>query len=114
MRPVTLEVRLERLVEMLVIAGLIYLIGRVLQKLIGDNPKRRRHGKYVFWWMFGGYLCGAALGVCIIDNIRFYEREADGGLAFTGLLLGWVIGMIHGGMALAFWPEKPKEVEFDD
>ena len=47
--------------------------------------------------------------MCVIDNQRYYPNEADAGMAGFGLLIGWVVGMIHGGVALAAWPERPAE-----
>jgi hypothetical protein len=60
-------------------------------------------------WMLSGWLVGAAIGVCIIDNVRYYPNEADTGMAGFGLLVGWVGGMIHGGIVLAVWPENHAE-----
>jgi hypothetical protein len=85
----------------------ILWIGLVLLRAIGkSSPARRRHGKFVLGWMLGGWLVGAAIGVCIIDNQSYYRNEADTGMAGFGLLIGWAVGMIHGGIALAVSPTK--------
>jgi prolipoprotein diacylglyceryltransferase len=108
--PITLLDRLHQAGVLLLFAGLILWIGLALLRSIGkSSPTRHRHGKFVLTWMLGGWLIGAAVGVCIIDNDHYYPNEADAGMAGFGLLLGWVVGMIHGGVALAVSPTKQAE-----
>ena len=106
--PITIADRLQEAGSLLLLAGLVLGVGLALLGAIGrSSPVRRRHGRFVLGWMLAGWLSGGAIGVCMIDNVVYYRGEADAGLAGFGLLLGWVIGMIHGGVALAGWPEKP-------
>ena len=82
-------------------------IGLALLRAIGrSSAARRRHGWFVLGWMLAGFLIGGAYGVCLIDNNVYYPGEADFGMAWFGMLLGWVVGIIHGGVVLAFWPRK--------
>jgi hypothetical protein len=91
-------------------AGLILWIGFSLLRAIGkSSPARRRRGKFVLAWLVGGWLVGSAIGVCVIDNQNYYRNEADTGIAGFGLLIGWVVGMIHGGIMLAVSPTPTTE-----
>lgn len=108
--PITILDRLQQASVLLLFAGLVLWVGLVLLRAIGkSSAARRRHGKFVLGWMLAGWLAGAAVGVCIIDNARYYPGEADAGLAWFGLLIGWVVGMVHGGIVLAVCPEKHAE-----
>ena len=105
--PITFLDRAQQAGVLLLFAGLVLWVGLVLLRAIGkSSPARRRHGKFVLGWMLGGWLVGTAVGVCLLDNDRYYPGEADAGMAGFGLLIGWVAGMIHGGIVLAVWPEK--------
>jgi hypothetical protein len=105
--PITLLVRLQQACGLLLVAGLIFLIGLVLLRAIGkSSPSRLRHGKFVLSWMLGGWLVGSAVGVSILDNQSYFPNEADAGIAGFGLLVGWGLGMLHGGNALALSPTQ--------
>lgn len=105
--PLTLIDRLQQAGILLLMAGVILWIGLALLRPIGrSSPARRRHGKYVLGWMLAGWLGGAGYGVCIIDNQSFYANMADVSMAAFGMLLGWVVGMIHGGIVLALSPHQ--------
>ena len=108
--PLTLMDRFQQAGVLLLFAGLVLWIGLALLRSIGkSSPTRKRHGKFVLGWMLGGWVVGGAYGVCLIDNDRYYPGEADAGMAGFGLLIGWVVGMIHGGIVLAVWPHKEAE-----
>ena len=108
--PITLLDRFQQAGILLLCAGLVLWIGLVLLRAISkSSPARRRHGRFVLGWMLAGWLVGAAIGVCIIDNDRYFPYEADVGMAGFGLLIGWVVGMIHGCIVLAVSPGKTAE-----
>jgi hypothetical protein len=105
--PLTLLDRFQQAGLLVVIGALMFGVGLVLLRGIGQSsPGRRRHGKFVFGWMLGGWLVGTALGVCMIDNQSYHRNEADVGMAGFGLLMGWLVGMIHGGVVLIMSPNK--------
>jgi hypothetical protein len=81
---------------------LLYSIGRT-------SPQRRRHGKYVLAWMVIGWISAGLVGVWYLDGVRYYPFEADFGAAGFGLLAGWLVGMIHGGLVLWLWPARNAE-----
>ena len=108
--PITLADRFQQAAILLSLAGLVFGVGLVLLRAIGRSaPARRRHGRFVLGWMLAGWIVGGAYGVSIIDNHMHYPGEADAGMAGFGLLLGWVVGMAHGAVALAVWPEPQAE-----
>ena len=107
--PITLTVRLVSAGYLLLLAGFVLWIGLRLLGAIGkSSPSRRRHGKFVLGWMLAGWLVGGAIGVYILDG-NHYPGEADVGMAGFGLLAGWVIGMVHGGVVLAMWPRTDSD-----
>jgi hypothetical protein len=92
--------RLEPAMAILFFAGLILWIGLVLLRAIGKSSAARlRHGRFVLGWMLAGWLAGGAYGL----YIRIEDRYLAAGPAF-GLLFGWAIGMIQGGIVLVIWP----------
>jgi hypothetical protein len=103
--PVTFLMRVQQAGILLLFVGLVFVIGKFLLRIIGKSSlKRRRHGVFVLGWMFTGYLIGAAIGLVLIDNQTYFLGEADVGMACSGMLGGWVIGMCHGGIMLAARP----------
>ena len=91
----------------MLLSGAILGIGLQLLRAIGrSSPARRRHGRFVLGWMLAGWLIGGAVGVWMIAYCGGYPGEADAGMAGFGLLIGWVVGMVHGGVVLAFWPDE--------
>ena len=86
--------------------ALLYAIGR-------SSPQRRRHGKYVVAWMVFGWIVAGLVGVSYLDGIRYCPFEADFGAAGFGMLIGWTLGMIHGGFVLWLWPTSPKAEQSD-
>ncbi len=106
--PITFPERLEAGAILLVVAALIFGVGWVLLNAIGKkSPARRRHGKFVLAWVLAGWLVGAAVGVSLLDGSRYVRGEADAGLAGFGLLVGWAVGTVHGGLVLALRPREP-------
>ncbi len=78
---------------------LVFFIGRSLRKSIGaESEKRRIRGRYVFWWTFGVFAIGGPLG-----PLLFKVELGFGSDGFSGfcLLLGWLIGSLHGAIVLA-------------
>jgi hypothetical protein len=70
-----------------------------LWKSIGkDSPRRRLHGKYVMVWAVAGFVSGGV----IYPYIWHGELGGEGAMAgcMFLLLFGWLIGMVHGGLAL--------------
>ncbi len=43
---------------------------------------------------------GSCIGVYMVGNPGCFVGEADVGFACAGLLAGWFIGMVHGGIVL--------------
>ena len=104
--PITLADRLVQAGVILTVAGLVLGVGVVVFRVIGkSSPTRRRHGRFVLGWMVAGWVVGGAVGVYLLDNVRYYPNEADTGIAGFGLLLGWAVGMVHGGIVLAVLPQ---------
>lgn len=108
--PVTLGDRVQVAIGLLAFAGFVLWVGLVLLRSIGrSSPTRRRHGQFVLGWMLAGWLVGSAFGVCLVDNHHYWIGEADIGMAWFGLLIGWIIGMFHGGVVLLVWPDKTQD-----
>ena len=94
---ITILQRAASFVVLFVVGLLIVVVGRFILNQIGrSSPARFQHGQFVLRWMIAGFAIGAAFGVYLIDNVQYWQMEADGGMAGFGLLIGWVIGMIHG------------------
>jgi hypothetical protein len=80
--------------------AIVITVGVVLLRLIGKNsPPRRRQGRYVLGWMVFGWLVGACAGIWTTTDLHDYELATFGSAGF-GVLIGWVIGMVHGGLAV--------------
>ncbi len=83
---------------------LVFFIGRSLRRSIGaESEKRRIHGGYVFWWTFWTFAFGGPLGPLVATADLPYGAI---GFGWFCLLLGWVIGTIHGAIVLAFRPSR--------
>ena len=105
--PITLMDRLQSGMSILLLSGVVLGIGLMLLRAIGrSSPARRRHGRFVLGWMLAGWLIGGAVGVWMIAYRGGYPGEADAGMAGFGLLIGWVVGMVHGGVVLVVWPDE--------
>ncbi len=104
--PITLADRFQQAAVLLTFAGMILGVGVLVLRAVGkSSPARRRHGLFVLGWMVAGWIVGGAVGVYLLDNVRYYPNEADTGIAGFGLLLGWAVGMAHGGVVLGVWPQ---------
>lgn len=89
---------------------IVFFVARSLRKSIGAESKRRRtHGRYVFWWTFGAFAIGGPLGP-LVTTADLPNGAA--GFAWFCLILGWVIGSIHGAIVLALWKD-PIQVDPD-
>lgn len=100
--PVTLDDRIDFVLGCVVLAVVITLAGLLLLRVIGGSSENHRiRGPRVLFWTVIGLLAGGVYGACLIDNVRYYQREADGGMAGFGFLIGWAVGMIHGSVAVA-------------
>ena len=84
--------------EIIVVIAIVFAVGWQLKRAIGRGSETRRiHGEYVFWWTTGGYAAGWLIALLIsVDN----EGGMSGAAGFC-LLIGWMIGMVHGGLVLA-------------
>ena len=79
---------------------IVYFVGRSLRWAIGAESERRRiHGRYVFWWTFGTFAIGGPLGPLVFKVEMLFGAA---GFGWFCLLVGWLIGMIHGAIVLAF------------
>jgi hypothetical protein len=84
--------------EYAILSVIVALIAYSLWRSIGkDSVKRRLHGKYVMVWTVSGFVSGGVFAP--------YVMHADLGMGAIGgcwflMLLGWLIGMVHGGIAL--------------
>ena len=108
--PITFAVRLYLAGRIVGAAVVFLLVGLALLHLIGrSSPKRRRHGTYVVVWMIAGWLAAGLASLPFLDGVRYWPGEADLGAAGFGMLAGWVVGMIHGGLVLWLWPERKAE-----
>lgn len=94
---------MEDAVMLLVVCLCIAGVGYALQRKIGGKSTIRRvHGRYIFSWCVAGSVLGAAMGVLLLDNKywRFRFTELYPGTVGFGLLAGWLIGSMHGLIAL--------------
>jgi hypothetical protein len=108
--PITSAVRLYLAGRIVGAAVVFLLVGLALLYVIGrSSPKRRRHGTYVVVWMIGGWLAAGLASLPFLDGVRYWPGEADVGAAGFGMLAGWVVGMIHGGLVLWLRPERKAE-----
>jgi heme/copper-type cytochrome/quinol oxidase subunit 2 len=81
-----------------------------------DSPKRRRHGQFVYIWMISGWITGVVWGLLLgvwgllVMNSHNPIANSMALMAWMGLLLGWVVGMIHGAIVV-FVESKRKPSE---
>ncbi len=74
-----------------VVAGL----GRLIMRAAADTPAQRVHGLFVYWWMVAGTAVSGPL-------LPFAGPDpgAIPGWAMFCMLVGWLIGTIHGWLVL--------------
>lgn len=90
---------LEGLTSIAIVTGVVYLVGRALFEGIGRGSSARRlHGRYVLWGCVGGYFVGGAVSPFLL---RADTHTGMGGAAGFGLLAGWLVGTVAGGLVLA-------------
>ena len=107
MGPITPSQFVQSAMAIALAGGLVFVFGSLLLRAIGkSSPARRRHGRFVLAWAVAGWFLGGAAGLWYAPDPESYPNEAEFGMAGFGLLLGWAIGMIHGGVVLALWPTK--------
>jgi len=108
--PITDALRFQQACGIVELGVVILCIGLALLYAIGrSSPQRRRHGKYVVAWMVIGWIAAGLVGVSYLDGVRYYPNEADIGAAGFGMLAGWLVGMIHGGLVLWLRPVRNAE-----
>lgn len=93
------------------IFGLVCVLaaGAALLRIVGkQSASRRLHGKFVFGWMVVGWVVGSCVGVYMVGYPGCYTDEADIGSALFGLLGGWLLGMLHGGIVL--WRQRRRTI----
>jgi hypothetical protein len=99
-QPITPQVRFAAAFGLVFWLAIIIVVGVLLLRWIGRNsPSRKQHGRYVLGWMVLGWVAGGCAGLWIIESVADYSL-VDFGYAGFGLLAGWVVGMVHGGVAL--------------
>ena len=85
----------------------VFVTARALLRGIGRTSESRRvHGRYVLVWSVMGYAVGPVAALVV------FEDQPRGGIPtalFTSwvfgmlsLLAGWLVGTVHGGLALAW------------
>lgn len=105
--PITFAVRFAQAAIIVGFGLTVLCIGFGCLQAIGRTSlQRRRHGRYVLGWMVFGSIAAGLVGVMYLDGIRYYPFEADVGAAGFGLLAGWLVGMIHGGLVLWLFPAR--------
>jgi hypothetical protein len=90
---------LSFLIDHAIMTLVVFAIGHALWRGIGASSEvRRSHGRYVLGWCVGGYFLGGLLGPFVAG-----AETPTGATGFAGfcLLAGWVIGTLHGAVALA-------------
>ena len=93
--------------EIIVFIAIVFAVGWQLKRAIGRGSEARRlHGEFVFWWTVGGYAAGWLIAPLFgADNLHGMS-----GMAAFCLLIGWGIGMVHGGLVLAArWAGSAKD-----
>ena len=85
----------------------VVAVARGLHRAVGRGSEARRtHGRYVLGWAVGGFAAGPPAAVA-----AFFEEPPEGVAAvfllsymvgMFSLLAGWAVGMVHGGLALAW------------
>ncbi|MEM1226295.1 MAG: hypothetical protein AAGJ40_11395 [Planctomycetota bacterium] len=99
--PLTIDDRLSVIGGALAMATLIFGIATLLHQAISKNDERKRiQGGPIRWWVTGLYSIGAAAGALLADNRQYYMHEIVGGLGGFGILIGLLVGHIHGGIRL--------------
>jgi len=96
--PVTIIERLASAGSLLLILLLIVAVGLWLLSRISRSPARLLHGRFVLCWTIAGWIIGSCVGVSLLNNQQYRPAEADVGFAGLGLLAGWLLGSIHGGI----------------
>lgn len=95
---------LDWLPSLLMLTAVYFFIGRALQRSIGRKSEWHRiHGQFVFWWAIPCYFVGWFVPWCQAPTEANFSLgnvlAAQGG---CGLLIGWLIGTIHGAIVLAW------------
>jgi hypothetical protein len=110
--PMTFLERLQFAGGQLLGSAVMFWIGWEVLRVIGrKSAERRRHGKYVLGWMFGGWLAGAIYMICTTSSAPGTGYSLEFAISMCGMLLGWPIGMFHGWLVLMVWPVKPHEIK---
>lgn len=81
-----------------VLTAFVFWFGRSLQRTIAAGSEDRRlHGQYVFWWALGAFAVGGPMGPFLVG-----ADLPNGAMGFSMfcLLGGWLIGTLHGAVAL--------------
>ena len=76
-----------------VVLGVAYALHRAISK---DSPSKRVFGRPIVWWVSLLMFLGSCFGAWMADNQRYYLHEVVGGMGGFGLLIGLLIGYIHG------------------
>jgi len=87
-----------------ILSVVVAIIGYALWRMIGkDSLRRRLHGKYVLFWTVGGFVSGGVIAPYVMKGDL--PNGAMGGCWFL-MLAGWLLGMIHGAIALMWANDK--------
>jgi hypothetical protein len=96
--PLTFHDRFEAFAWSIAASVLIFAIAKCYHLIVARRDKRKLiHGQPICWWMAISYLICAAFEICISDDRRFLYNSVAG-VGAIGMLFGWFIGLIHGGM----------------
>ena len=90
----------------------IYGVGRLIHRSVGrDDERRFEHGRFIPEWVAGTYLA-LGLGTLFVFWVAadVDASYAAGELASLGILIGLVIGWIHGSKRIRTQPPSPIEV----
>lgn len=103
MTSITLLDRLAAFGGAALMGCIIFVVARSLHLAISrDDERKRIQGTPIIHWVTVCYFVGAIWGCVIADNVSYYTHEVVGGMGGFGILVGWVIGMGHGFVRLAF------------
>lgn len=100
---------LSELTAVLLVGAMIFGIGWAVRAVVGrGSPERLARGRVILTYTVSGWIVGGFLGAAAkrAESLK-HETELIGTLAAFGLLLGWIIGLVH---SLLFMPQPAADV----
>ena len=104
---------IEEVLFLLGAVAIIYLLGRYEHARVSKLSERKRiHGKYIPEWVAIGF-AAPAVYLLFEGYPLFFGLPGAPGICFFGLLVGLMLGWIHGSIRLLLWKNKSPEKDLN-